>query len=208
LLDDARALGARVWVCGPAVEGRQQPLHVVTGLTPQMRLWHEEIFGPILPVLPYDRVEDAIAHINAGPRPLALYCFTHDAGLRDRVLKSTYSGGVTVNDWGWHVMNHDAPFGGVGNSGMGTYHGEEGFRELSHAKTVFQRHRWFPVGLFYPPYGTWVQRLVLKVFLGEGEPGLTVQVPSPPAAGAPGPACCAPGTCASAAPGKSPPCAG
>ena len=69
-------------------------------------------------------------------------------------------------------LKDHAPFGGVGNSGMGTYHGEEGFRELSHAKTVFQRHRFFPIGLFYPPYGNLVQRLVLKFFLGEGDPAL------------------------------------
>lgn len=88
-----------------------------------------------------------------------------------RLLAHTHSGGVTVNDWGRHVLNHDAPFGGVGNSGMGTYHGEEGFRELSHARTVFLRHRFFPIGLFYPPFGNAVQRLVLRLWLGAGEPG-------------------------------------
>jgi hypothetical protein len=80
------------------------------------------------------------------------------------VLKETHAGGVTFNDWGWHVFQHDLPFGGIGNSGMGTYHGEEGFRELSHAKGVFKRHRWFPVGLFYPPYGNLVQRLGDEIF--------------------------------------------
>ena len=74
---------------------------------------------------------------------------------------------MTLNDWGWHVMNHDAPFGGIGNSGMGTYHGDEGFRELSHAKTVFKRHRFFPIGLFYPPYGNLVQRLSMWLYLGK-----------------------------------------
>ena len=104
------------------------------------------------------------------PRPL--YRLLDDAAARDQLLRHTHSGGVTINDWGWHVMNHDAPFGGVGNSGMGTYHGEEGFRELSHAKTVFQRHRFYPIGLFYPPYGNAVQRLVLKLWLGAGDPAL------------------------------------
>ena len=148
------------------------PLHIVTGVTPEMRIAREEIFGPILPVFPYDTLDEAIETIRSGPRPLALYVFGHDAAARQQLLIRTHSGGVTVNDWGWHVMNHDAPFGGVGNSGMGTYHGEEGFRELSHAKTVFQRHRFFPIGLFYPPYGNWVQRLVLKLWLGEGDPAL------------------------------------
>jgi len=172
LLQDARAKGARVEVCAQPGPGRQMPLHIVTGLTHGMRLMHEEIFGPILPVLPYDQLDDALSHINAGPRPLALYCFSHDPAERERILKRTHSGGVTVNDWGWHTINHDAPFGGVGNSGMGTYHGEEGFRELSHAKTVFKRHRFFPIDLFYPPYGNWAQRMVLKYFLGEGDPAL------------------------------------
>ena len=175
LLDDARAKGARIEACADSGPGRQMPLHIVTGLRDDMRLMREEIFGPILPVVPYDTPDDAIAHINAGPRPLALYCFSHDAAQRHELLARTHSGGVTVNDWGWHVLNHDAPFGGVGNSGMGTYHGEEGFRELSHAKTVFKRHRWFPIGLFYPPYGSFVQRLVLKVFLGHGDPELSLR---------------------------------
>jgi coniferyl-aldehyde dehydrogenase len=166
LLDDARAKGAEVIACADTAHPRRMPLHLVTGCTPDMALMREEIFGPILPVVAYDTLDDAIAFIRARPRPLALYCFSHDAGARDDVLKRTHSGGVTINDWGWHVVNHDAPFGGVGNSGMGTYHGVEGFRELSHARTVFSKHRFFPIGLFYPPYGSLVQRLALKWFLG------------------------------------------
>jgi coniferyl-aldehyde dehydrogenase len=175
LLDDARAKGALVQTCAqgsPSGQGRQMPLHVVTGLTPDMALMREEIFGPVLPVVPYDTLDDAIRHIQNGPRPLALYAFSHDTAERERLLTHTHSGGVTINDWGWHVLNHDAPFGGVGNSGMGTYHGIEGFRELSHAKTVFKRHRFFPIGLFYPPYGNFVQRLVLKLWLGKADPAL------------------------------------
>jgi coniferyl-aldehyde dehydrogenase len=175
LLDDARAKGARVEACAPvpAGEGRQMPLHIVTGMTPDMRVMQEELFGPILPVVPYDTMDEAIAFINERARPLALYCFSHDNAERDELLRRTHSGGVSVNDWGWHVVNHDAPFGGIGNSGMGTYHGEEGFRELSHAKTVFQRHRFFPIDLFYPPYGSFIQRIALKFFLGEADAKLT-----------------------------------
>ncbi|MBW3039121.1 aldehyde dehydrogenase family protein, partial [Acinetobacter baumannii] len=88
---------------------------------------------------------------------------------RDRILRETRSGGVTINDWGWLVVNHDAPFGGIGNSGMGSYHGEEGFRELSHAKTVFIRHRFFPTQLFHPPYGTFLQKLAIRFFLKKGD---------------------------------------
>ncbi len=172
LLDDARAKGARIVPCGDGGLGRQMPTHLVLGVKPDMRIAREEIFGPILPVVTYDSLDQALATINAGPRPLALYLFSHDSAARDAVLRRTHSGGVTINDWGWHVINHDAPFGGVGNSGMGTYHGIEGFRELSHAKTVFKRHRFFPIGLFYPPYGNLVQRLVMKLWLGHGDPSL------------------------------------
>lgn len=175
LLDDARAKGATVTSCGPLPTGssRVLPLQILTNLRPDMLVMTEELFGPLLPVLPYDTMDEAISYINARPRPLALYCFSHDNTERDALLTRTHSGGVSVNDWGWHVVNHDAPFGGIGNSGMGNYHGEEGFRELSHAKTVFQRQRFFPIDLFYPPYGTFLQRLTLKYFLGSPDATLS-----------------------------------
>ncbi|ENX63116.1 MULTISPECIES: coniferyl aldehyde dehydrogenase [Acinetobacter] len=175
ILDDAKAKGAQIIACGEYdrdKDARRMPVHIVLNCTEDMRILKEELFGPVLPVVAYDTVDDAIDYIQAGERPLALYLFTHDANERDYVLKQTHSGGVTLNDWGWHVVNHDAPFGGIGNSGMGTYHGEEGFRELSHAKTVFARHRFFPTQLFYPPYGTWVQKLALRFFLKQGDPNI------------------------------------
>ncbi|MNF80339.1 Coniferyl aldehyde dehydrogenase [compost metagenome] len=98
---------------------------------------------------------------------MALYPFGLDARQTARVLKETHSGGVTLDDWVWHVFQHDLPFGGVGNSGMGSYHGQEGFRALSHGKAVFKRQWWFPTQLFYPPYGRWVQRLALRFYLGK-----------------------------------------
>ena len=172
VLADARAKGATVTACAPqpSAGNRQLPLHIVTGATPDMDVLKEELFGPVLPVVPYDSTDDAIRFINERPRPLALYCFSHDNAERDDLLRRTHSGGVSVNDWGWHAINHDAPFGGIGNSGIGNYHGEEGFRELSHARTVFQRRRWFPTQLFHPPYGSFVQRLSMKFFLGEADP--------------------------------------
>jgi len=174
LLDDARAKGAGIDVCGALDgQGRQQPLHIVTGVSAEMALMREEIFGPILPIVPYDSLDEAIEYIQNRPRPLALYAFSHDVKARGELLARTHSGGVTINDWAWHVVNHDAPFGGVGNSGMGNYHGEEGFRELSHARTVFKRHRFFPISLFYPPYGNIVQHLSLALFLGHGDKKLT-----------------------------------
>ncbi len=167
LLADARAKGAIVTAAGTGGADRRLPLFVVTGVRDDMRIAREELFGPILPVIGYDSVDEAIAYVNARPRPLALYPFGFSAGALGGVLDTTHSGGVTVNDWGWHVFNHDLPFGGSGTSGMGTYHGEEGFRELSHQKAVFVRHRFFPVGLFYPPYGSWVQRFVVRFYLGK-----------------------------------------
>lgn len=167
LLADAQAKGATLLRCGAdAGSGRQMPLTVVTRVEERMQLMQEELFGPILPVLEYDSLDDAMALVRRGERPLSLYGLGLSAADQARVLKETHAGGVTFNDWGWHVFQHDLPFGGIGNSGMGTYHGEEGFRELSHAKGVFKRHRWFPVGLFYPPYGNLVQRLAMKFFIG------------------------------------------
>lgn len=166
VLADARAKGATVTVAGTPGTDRRMPLHVVTMIRDEMRIAREELFGPVLPVFGYDTLEDALAFVQARPRPLALYPYGFERGALARILNATHSGGVTVNDWGWHVFNHDLPFGGSGPSGMGTYHGEEGFRELSHQKAVFKRHRFFPVALFYPPYGNFVQRLVMRFYLG------------------------------------------
>src|SRR5260370_16112012 len=183
LLQDARDKGAKMVSCADSAsdaQERRMPLHVVVNCTDDMRIMKEELFGPILPVVPYDDPDDAIAFINARQRPLALYCFSRDAAQSRAVLTRTHSGGASINDWGWHVVNHDAPFGGIGNSGMGGYHGVEGFRELSHAKTVFKRHRWFPIQLFYPPYGTFLQNLTLRYFLGKGDPSLAVDASARP----------------------------
>jgi len=167
LIEDARQHGAEILVAGTPGTDRRLPLHVITGVTPAMRIAREELFGPLLPVIGYDSVDAALAYVAAGPRPLALYPFGFHGEALALLLRRTHSGGVTVGDWGWHVFNHDLPFGGSGTSGMGSYHGEEGFRELSHAKAVFRRHRFFPVGLFRPPYGRFVQRLVLRIYLGK-----------------------------------------
>jgi coniferyl-aldehyde dehydrogenase len=109
-----------------------------------MRVMQEEIFGPVLPVVPYEKLEDALRFVNAGDRPLALYWFGKDGGRRDEVLARTISGGVTVNDCMLHVFQGNLPFGGVGPSGIGAYHGEHGFRRFSHEKAVF--HVRGPVG--------------------------------------------------------------
>jgi coniferyl-aldehyde dehydrogenase len=151
MLDDARAKGAEVIPCAPWSGGNSIPLHIVTGVTPDMQIAQEEVFGPILPVIGYDTLSDAIAYVADQPHPLALYLFSKKTSVRDRVLAETRSGGVTLNDWGWHAVNAAVPFGGVGNSGFGSYHGVEGFRELSNARPIFHRAPSFPTQMMYPP---------------------------------------------------------
>jgi acyl-CoA reductase-like NAD-dependent aldehyde dehydrogenase len=117
-----------------------------------MRVMHEEIFGPLLPLIPYDTFDDALAYVNARPRPLALYLFERNAQRIERVLRQTVSGGVTVNDTMLHIAQEELPFGGVGPSGMGQYHGRAGFETFSKAKAVFRQSRINSIGLLKPPY--------------------------------------------------------
>ncbi len=174
LLEKAQAQGARLQVVNPGDSGaatsggaRQMAPVLVFGLPPESDLLHEEIFGPILPVLPYDSLEDAIGHVNARPRPLALYWFGLDTASRDEVLARTVSGGVTVNDTLMHIAHPHLPFGGVGESGWGAYHGETGFLRLTQQKPVLLQSRWARGDLFYPPYGERFDRVMglLKRFL-------------------------------------------
>lgn len=133
---------------------RRRPLRIVVDPPRDTRIMQEEIFGPAVVVLPYNKVDEAIDDINARPRPLALYYFGEDASEQQHVLEHTLSGGVCINEAMFHAAMEDAPFGGVGDSGMGHYHGREGFLEFSHARTVFKapavdpRREW---GLL-PPY--------------------------------------------------------
>jgi coniferyl-aldehyde dehydrogenase len=162
-LDDARAKGAKVVEVNPAKEDlRQQPYHKIAPTfvldpTDDMKIMQDEIFGPILPVKTYKAVDDAIGYVNAKARPLSLYYFGEESSERDRVLERTTSGGVTVNDVVMHIGMEELPFGGVGPSGMGSYHGEEGYRQFTHRKSVYHQ----PVSKLVegqlkgmrPPYG-------------------------------------------------------
>lgn len=125
----------------------------------------EEIFGPILPLKPYGSIDEAISYVNAHQRPLALYLFAQDRDVIDRVLTRTVSGGVCVNDTLLHIAAEDLPFGGVGPSGMGHYHGREGFDTFSKLKPVFQRH-WLGLGrLLRPPHTRlhdWMRRVLIR----------------------------------------------
>jgi coniferyl-aldehyde dehydrogenase len=119
-----------------------------------MEVMQREIFGPLLPIKTYRTLDEAIAIINARERPLALYLFTNDREVQDTVLGRTMSGGVSINDCAMHVAQHDLPFGGIGNSGMGQYHGYEGFAEFSKLRPVFhQAARPLGAAFLYPPYG-------------------------------------------------------
>lgn len=163
LVDEARGQGARVVTLAeapPASGPRQMAPTLVFDPAQDIRLMQEEIFGPVLPVLPCDSADEAIAFINARPRPLALYWFGLNTAARDRVLANTVSGGVTVNDTLMHIAHEHLPFGGVGESGLGAYHGETGFRRFSHEKAVYVQSRWAQGQLFYPPYGPRLQRLM------------------------------------------------
>ena len=122
----------------------------------------------MLPVVPYDQLDDAITYVNAHPRPLALYYFDRDRERVRRVLQDTVSGGVTVNDTMLHIAQDDMPFGGVGPSGMGAYHGREGFESLSHRKAVFYQSRLNTIGLLLPPYRAKADRL-LDFMIGRGK---------------------------------------
>jgi coniferyl-aldehyde dehydrogenase len=158
LVGEARDAGARVIEINPAAErfdaaSRKYPPTLVIGAPAKTRLMREEIFGPVLPIVEYADIDDAIAHVNRQARPLALYWFGCDTGRRNRVLRETVSGGVTVNDCLWHLAQEHQPFGGVGQSGMGAYHGKWGFDTFSHRKPVFHQARWNGTGLFHPPYG-------------------------------------------------------
>ncbi|EIL93863.1 coniferyl aldehyde dehydrogenase [Rhodanobacter spathiphylli] len=170
LRDDALAAGAQVHRLGEAGEdaaSRLLPPQLLTGVTDDMAVMREEIFGPLLPLVPYDHLDDAIAHVRARPHPLALYLFEHDQELVDRVLARTHAGGVSVNDTLYHIAQHKLPFGGVGASGMGGYHGEAGFRTFSHLKPVFRQARLNGAGLLNPPYGARFRRM-LELLLKRG----------------------------------------
>jgi aldehyde dehydrogenase (NAD+)/coniferyl-aldehyde dehydrogenase len=156
LVDDAMNAGASVHRLHhePPDPGRRRFAPVaLTDLTDAMRVLQEEIFGPILPVVGYAGIDEAIAQVNARPRPLALYYFGADDADLARVLARTVSGGVTVNNVGFHVLQEELPFGGVGASGMGAYHGRTGFDAFSKLKPVFVDRRLSASALLRPPYG-------------------------------------------------------
>jgi coniferyl-aldehyde dehydrogenase len=163
LVDDARAKGAHVVILGDAgaVPGvRKLAPTLLIGVDDSMAVMQEEIFGPLLPIEAYDTIDEAVGRINARPHPLAFYYFGKAGARCGRVLEQTIAGGVTVNDTLWHFAHEGLPFGGVGASGIGAYHGEASFLTFTHCKPVFTQPRFAATGMLSPPYGQAYERLL------------------------------------------------
>ncbi|HLJ47321.1 MAG TPA: coniferyl aldehyde dehydrogenase [Bryobacteraceae bacterium] len=170
LVDSARQAGAEVVEINPAAEvcneeNRVFPPTLLLNTPQDLGVMQEEVFGPVLPIVPYGGLDEAIAYINARPHPLALYYFDENGRRVQDVLARTTAGGATVNDCIFHVGQPCLPFGGVGDSGMGHYHGFDGFETFSKKKGVFLQSRWTPLGLLRPPYGP-VARRLLRFIVG------------------------------------------
>jgi coniferyl-aldehyde dehydrogenase len=165
LVDDAAARGARIIELEPSAvaiqrPGRQLAPTLLLNVDDGMRVMREEIFGPVLPIVPYDTLADALDYVNQRDRPLALYWFGTNRAARDRVLEGTIAGGVSINDTLLHIAQEGLPFGGVGPSGQGHYHGEFGFRQFSKEKPVFTQSRFSGAGIIRPPYKKSIGRVL------------------------------------------------
>ncbi len=169
LLTDAEQKGAKLTTINPANEdlsaGRKLAPVIMQNIKHDMTIADEEIFGPILPIVAYDNIDEAIDYVNDRPRPLALYYFGYDQPEQDYVLDNTHSGGVSINDTLMHLAQEDMPFGGVGDSGMGHYHGHEGFITFSKAKAVHRKSRLSTGSLAYPPYDNSIRRMIYTFFI-------------------------------------------
>lgn len=170
LLNDAVDKGAKVHSASADImpkpkQNRQLATHLITQTTDDMLIMQQEIFGPLLPIISYDTLEQAIDYINQRPRPLALYLMSFDPHIQQQVITNTHSGGVCINDTVKHVAAEDAPFGGIGMSGIGHYHGKEGFLRFSHAKTVLSRGHFNTGKLIHPPFGKWWHNILFHFFI-------------------------------------------
>ncbi|WP_191488147.1 coniferyl aldehyde dehydrogenase [Pseudomonas sp. FEN] len=168
MIEQAKWAGAKTWQLnqeGAAQERKIVPT-ILTEVSLETTVMREEIFGPILPIIGYDTLEQAIDLINDRPKPLALYCFSHDTQVIKQVLERTRSGGVTINGTMLHATQEDLPFGGVGESGTGAYHGYDGFVQMSHARGVFKLSRFNMSHRIAAPYGK-LTRLITRLMLGK-----------------------------------------
>lgn len=168
LTEETKRQGGIVALGGDVnLEERYHAPTLVTKVNGSMALMSEELFGPILPVMSFEKLDDVLNFIQERDKPLALYCFSRDQVFNERVLNETTSGGIVFNQVLIHLGNHHLPFGGVGGSGLGNYHGEFGFRAFSHERAILKQGFFSLIPLYYPPYGTWISDLafrLLKVF--------------------------------------------
>ena len=168
-LADATHRGARAIEINPAAEdltgSRIIPPTLLLNVSDEMKVMQEEIFGPLLPIVPYNTLAEALDYIADRPRPLALYYFGYDKAEQQRIMEQTHAGGMCINDTVFHVAQDDMPFGGVGPSGMGHYHGHEGFLTFSKAKGVYIKQRYNGARPIYPPYGGALLKWVYKLFI-------------------------------------------
>ncbi len=168
LLADAQKKGARITALNPASEllthSNKRPITLVSDLQENMAIAQDEIFGPWLAVVIYNKLDEAISYVNQRPRPLALYYFGQTTTDIQKIIQQTRSGGVCVNDMLSHVAASDLPFGGIGASGMGQYHGPEGFQTFSHAKPIYQKGFINPIRWIYPPWNKRIQKLLFDQY--------------------------------------------
>ncbi|MGE8540868.1 coniferyl aldehyde dehydrogenase [Acinetobacter sp. ANC 3813] len=168
-LEDAREQGAQIIEINPKNEDvaavRKIAPTLLTGIRPDMQIMQNEIFGPVLPIMEYDQIDDVIEFINSRPRPLALYYFDFDQARADYVAQRTHSGHFGQNTVLTHVAQDDLPFGGVGASGMGKYHGPEGFFSLSHERSVMSNPKLYSLKFILPPFNKPIHKLISKTLL-------------------------------------------
>ena len=160
LIEDARERGGKV-VFGGAVDVAAHVVSptVMEDVPAAARIMHEEIFGPALPIIVYDRVEEVIDRINAAPKPLAMYIWTKDQRAADHLIENTSAGGTCINHVAAQFLHHNLPFGGVNNSGVGSYHSEWGIRAFSHERAIV-RTRVMLAKMFFPPYTARVRKIL------------------------------------------------
>ncbi|TWX56854.1 coniferyl aldehyde dehydrogenase [Colwellia hornerae] len=168
LLANASEQGATVTSLQPEsdqTQSRKMPLTLLTNVSDDMTVMQQEIFGPLLPIIGYKDVSEAIDYINSKPRPLALYICSFNKSFQQQILLNTHAGGVCINDAAFHVAIDDLPFGGIGASGMGQYHGSEGFKTFSHGKSVLSRGKISLGSLLFPPFGKRIHKILFALFI-------------------------------------------
>ncbi|MDI3258137.1 MAG: aldehyde dehydrogenase family protein [Sinobacteraceae bacterium] len=160
LIEDAKNRGARL-VFGGTVDVAAHFVSptLLTDVPTDAAIMREEIFGPVLPIIPFRSVDEVVENINRSPKPLAMYIWTRDGAMAESIIERTSAGATCINNVGVHFLHHNLPFGGVNNSGIGSYHGEWGIRAFSHERAILKT-RFLTVRMFFPPYGPRLRRII------------------------------------------------